>query len=116
MPRVLIVDDNPSLLKISSIAMRKEGYDVEVAPDAESGLQHLEKTKFDLVLVDQRLPGMAGIDLINEVHRRRMCNTIALMTGAENDEVVNSGFPYLLKPFDYTELVRFVNTLCRQSA
>lgn len=116
MPRILIVDDNLSLLRVSSIAVKKEGYEVEVAADAEAGLRLLAESGFDLVLVDQSMPGMKGIDFVHELHRRNTNGMVAFMTGLDNADIADSGFPYLLKPFNYSQLMRFVNSLLQKTA
>ena len=61
--RILIVDDNPDNLELTEILLKREGYPVRTAEDAEQTLALLEKYRPDLILMDIQLPGMDGLEL-----------------------------------------------------
>jgi|SRR5579872_5805633 len=60
---ILIVDDNPTNLKLAKVLLTKEGYPVQTAVDAEEALKLLETYKPRLILMDIQLPGMDGLEL-----------------------------------------------------
>ncbi|MCS7215363.1 MAG: response regulator [Thermodesulfovibrio sp.] len=64
MPKILFIDDEISSLKAISAILRKEGYDVYTAPTAEEGIEILKNSEIDCILLDYRLPGMDGIELL----------------------------------------------------
>ncbi|MBM3297891.1 MAG: response regulator [Candidatus Aminicenantes bacterium] len=66
-PRILIVEDEKPLCLLYREELEKEGYEVTTVLDAASALQALEKTPFDLVVTDIRLPGANGLDFIKKV-------------------------------------------------
>ena len=116
MPRVLIVDDNNNLLRVFQIAIRRAGYEVEIANNARVGLQLVEQNKFDLILADQRMPDMEGTDFIREACKRHHKGKVALITATENQAVAHSGCPYLIKPFTMGQLVDFVDGFFQQAS
>ncbi|MBL9039004.1 MAG: response regulator, partial [Archangium sp.] len=60
---ILVVDDNPTNLKLARVLLVGEGYRVETANDAEEALQLLERIQPRLILMDLQLPGMDGLEL-----------------------------------------------------
>ncbi len=67
--RVLIVEDDPFLVKAYKIRFEKESVDVEVAVNAEEALTYFKKTPPDAVLLDIMLPGMSGFELLEEMKK-----------------------------------------------
>jgi len=67
---VLIVDDEERLRLSLSLLLQKEGYQVEMAADADEALACLRAREYDLMFLDLNLPGMSGIELLVEVHKR----------------------------------------------
>ena len=64
MPRLLVVDDDHAFRLSTAALLRGDGYDVEVAGDATAAVQALRERRFDLVLLDLRMPGIDGIRLV----------------------------------------------------
>jgi CheY-like chemotaxis protein len=62
-PVVLVVDDNPTNLKLIAYLLQAKGYDVHTATDAESALEQVANVKPALILMDLQLPGMDGLEL-----------------------------------------------------
>ena len=107
--RILVVDDEESILEFVSYNLRKEGYVVALARNGDEALAQAKETPYDLVILDVMLPGMDGY----EVCRRLRADTEApvLFLSArdtELDKVVGlelGGDDYLAKPFGVRELV-----------
>jgi DNA-binding NtrC family response regulator len=107
--RLLIVDDDETLRESLANWLRRRGYDVETAPNAEAGLEHVGTQVFDLVITDVHLPGMNGLDFAIKLVAGRPLQKIVIVTGDPDEQIARtaiarSGFKYLLKPFEYAQL------------
>ena len=65
--RVLIVDDDSSVRRVTQVQLEHEGYTVSTAASGQEALHILENTLHDLVITDLRMPGMSGIDLLRQI-------------------------------------------------
>lgn len=81
-PRILVVDDDPSVRESVAMLLRSVGYDVVVAEDGFGALSQLGRTPTDVVLSDLGMPGMSGYELLSEVHRRFPRILTLAMSGA----------------------------------
>jgi DNA-binding response OmpR family regulator len=79
--KILIVDDEKSILTMLSKAFTMAGYDPVVAVDAEAALAILDTTTIFVVFTDLKLPGMNGIDLCREIKRENPLTCVFVMTG-----------------------------------
>jgi two-component system response regulator GlrR len=107
--RILLVDDDPGLLKLLTIRLRAEGYDVEAVESAADALIALPRFRPDLVITDLRMSNMDGIELLKEIQRQRPGLCVLLLTahGTIPDAVVatqSGAFGFLTKPVDKNEL------------
>jgi DNA-binding response OmpR family regulator len=112
-PRVLVVDDEPSIRDLLSRTLGMAEYDVEVAPDGQSGVERLRLRDFDLLIADLRMPGMDGLTLIREARRFRAGLKVIIITGFSTEssaiEAVNLGVTgYLIKPFRVPQVLSAV--------
>jgi CheY-like chemotaxis protein len=62
-PRLLVVDDEPSIRTVVPLLLRSQGWEVEDAASGEAGLERCRSDRFDVVLLDQRMPGLSGIEV-----------------------------------------------------
>ena len=120
LPKVLCVDDEPSLLRALRWLLRNE-FDVVVANDPVQALMLLRADDFDVVISDQRMPGMTGAEFLQRAKDVSPCTVRLLLTGyADFSAVVaalNEGdvFRYLSKPWDNHKLLRSVQDAARLS-
>ncbi len=108
--RVLIVDDEPTLLRALEALLRRKGYDVVALDSPITATQKLAAEDFDVALLDIKMPQLSGLELLNAVKHRRPEIEVIMMTGHATVETalqaVRSGaYDYLTKPFDDVELV-----------
>ena len=108
--RILLVDDDPGLLRLLSIRLRAEGYDVEAVESAHKALATLNRFSPDLVITDLRMDKMDGIGLLKELQTRSPGLRVVIITahGTIPDAVVatqSGAFGFLTKPVDKDELM-----------
>ena len=106
--RVLIIDDDDSLRESLQLVLSAEGYDVMGAEDGTTALAITEKTPFELILCDLRMPGIDGMELLPQLIRRHPETTVIMMSAYGTDELaleaMNQGaYDYLAKPFQPSE-------------
>lgn len=116
--RILIVDDEPSIVVSLEFLMKREGFDVEVAPNGEAALAAIDRRAPDLLLLDLVLPGVSGFDVCQRVRadpRLRDVKIIVLTArGGVSDR--HKGLDvgadrYVTKPFSTKDVVAQVKQL-----
>jgi two-component system response regulator GlrR len=118
--RILLVDDDPGLLRLISIRLRAEQYEVEAVESAKEALAALPRFRPDLVITDLRMQAMDGIGLLKEIQRQRPGLCVLLLTahGTIPDavEATQSGaFGFLTKPVDKQQLLEYVERAMKVS-
>jgi two-component system response regulator GlrR len=108
-PKLLLVDDDPSLLRLLTLRLEGEGYQVISADSAEAALPLLMKNSVDVVLSDLRMPGLDGMSLFDEIAKRYPGLPVVLMTahGSIPEAVAATQrgvFGFLTKPLNTNEL------------
>ncbi|AGU48138.1 putative two component sigma-54 specific transcriptional regulator [Variovorax paradoxus B4] len=108
--RLLVVDDDPDMLRLLSMRLSSVGYQVTAVTSAETALTQLEIEHPQLVLSDVRLPGRDGLQLFDEIRKRHPSLPVILLTahGTIPDAVEATArgvFTYLTKPYDGRELL-----------
>ena len=108
--RVLLVDDEPTLLRALESLLRKKGYDVTGLDSPIVATQKLAQEDYDVALLDIKMPQLSGLELLSAVKHRRPEVEVIMMTGHATVETalaaVRAGaYDYLTKPFDDVELV-----------
>jgi two-component system response regulator GlrR len=118
--KILLVDDDPGLLRLLSIRLRAEGYEVEAVESAHKALACLNRFSPDLVITDLRMDKMDGIGLLKELQTRSPGLRVVIITahGTIPDAVVatqSGAFGFLTKPIDKDELMATVEKAMRVS-
>jgi CheY-like chemotaxis protein len=106
--RILLVDDEAGIIDYLSAALRDEGR-IEHASTAEEALDCIQRTSYDIILTDLKMPGMGGIELLRRVHEIQPDTRIIVMTGqsapgAVAESLRHRAFSYLVKPFTLSAL------------
>jgi two-component system OmpR family response regulator len=118
--RILIVEDEPDLLRGLAKALREEGYAVDVAEDGADGLQKAQDASYDAVVLDVMLPAMDGFTVLRELRRTRRTPVLMLTARAETPDRIHGldagADDYLAKPFDLDELLARLRALIRRAA
>jgi two-component system response regulator GlrR len=119
--KILLVDDDPGLLRLLSIRLRAEHYDVEAVESAHKALAVLNQFRPDLVITDLRMDKMDGIGLLKELQSRSPGLRVLIITahGTIPDAVTatqSGAFGFLTKPIDKDELMETVERAMKVSA
>ncbi len=116
--KILVVDDEQSIIDLVTAYLRKEGYEVYTAMDGPAGLKAARAFKPDVIVLDVMLPGMDGIELLTRLRRESDVYVIMLTAKSEEtDKIVGLSVgadDYLTKPFSPRELVARVKAALRR--
>ena len=118
MTRVLFIDDEPAIRDAVGFALRTEGFEVETRADGESGLSAALEDDFDIVILDLRLPGLAGTEVCRRLREQSPVPIVMLTAkSAEVDRVLGleiGADDYVAKPFSMAELIGRVRAILRR--
>ncbi len=108
-PRILVVEDDPSMGFFLCEAMNKEGYQAFLVPNGEEALSRLNREDFDLVILDLKLPRMSGMDVLTNLKRTNPDTTVIMVTAHGSKrvsiEAIRKGaYDYFSKPFEIDEM------------
>ena len=118
MTRLLVVEDEESIVDALSYMLRKEGFEVAIANTGPAALDEMERSGADLVLLDLMLPGLPGTEVCRQLRQRSNVPVIMLTAkDSEVDKVVGlelGADDYVTKPFSSRELVARIRAVLRR--
>src|SRR5207249_5110083 len=119
--RILIVEDEVAVARQIASALTEAGHDPKAVHDGEVALDEVRKTPFDLIVLDIRLPGIDGFQVLQRLRAQHLSSRVLLLTarGQVNDRVTGlqlGADDYLAKPFAMQELLARVRALGRRYA
>jgi two-component system alkaline phosphatase synthesis response regulator PhoP len=118
MAKILVIDDEPSIVNLVTAYLKPEGYEVLTAMDGPSGLKAAHAFKPDLIILDIMLPGMDGIEVLSRLRRESEIYVILLTAKTEEtDKIVGLSIgadDYVTKPFSPRELTARVKAALRR--
>jgi DNA-binding response OmpR family regulator len=120
-PCVLVVDDDPSILRTLERGLKRRGYDVMCAATADTAYGLLEDPRVDIVLLDLWMPHISGDALAVAIAHRwpRMKGRVILMSGdpalLERHREQGSKYPILAKPFSFAQVYELIEFLHQQN-
>lgn len=117
--RILLIEDDETLCATISFQLRREGFSVDVAMDGEDGLHFAREQLHDLILLDRMLPGLDGMEILNNLRRENINTPVIFLTalGQLHDRTtgLNSGADdYIVKPFAFEELLARIRCVLRR--
>jgi DNA-binding NtrC family response regulator len=118
---ILIVDDEPEFAEMLGLRLEQRGHRVRLAPDGREALAALAERAPDVVLLDLRLPGMDGLDVLQRIKAEAPLVEVILLTGYGSVDTAVAGlkggaFDYLQKPADPDELQAMLVKASRRKA
>jgi two-component system alkaline phosphatase synthesis response regulator PhoP len=121
--RILIVDDEPNVVELVDYNLKLHGFTTDIAYDGRVASQKIKDQSFDLVILDQMIPLVSGIELLKSIRENKETQNIpVLMLTAKNDEAdvvqaLNFGADdYIMKPFRVHEMIARVKSILRRSS
>ncbi|MGD0338503.1 MAG: response regulator transcription factor [Bacteroidota bacterium] len=119
MKRILIVEDDASILRLLIDTLKTERFDITTASDGEAGYKIARQKKFDLIILDVMLPSMDGFEICKNLRNNNIASPILMLTakGEEVDKVIGleiGADDYMTKPFGVRELIARVHALLRR--
>jgi len=108
-PRILIVDDEKKMRRILQIILKDQGYKIDLAQDGNEAWQHFQRTSYDLVITDLKMPGKDGMELLGLINKKNSDVPVIVITAYGSVEsavkAIKAGaFDYITKPFENEEI------------
>jgi two-component system alkaline phosphatase synthesis response regulator PhoP len=118
MTKILVIDDEPSIVNLVQAYLKPEGYQIYTAADGNAGLKSARAFKPDIIVLDVMLPGMDGLELLSRLRRESQAYVIMLTARTEEtDKIVGLSMgadDYMTKPFSPRELVARIKAALRR--
>jgi two-component system OmpR family response regulator len=118
--RILVVEDEPDLLRSIAQALREEGYAVDTAANGEDGLFSAESADYDAIVLDVMMPKMDGWEVLSRLRKAKKTPVLMLTARDQSRDRVRGldggADDYVVKPFDLQELLARLRALIRRSA
>ena len=116
MPRVLVVDDDPQVVRLLRVNLELEGYEVVSAGDGNAALEAVAAQKPDLVVCDVMMPGMDGVEVVRRLRADNQTVPVVMLSAKAMRSDMRAGLDaganeYVTKPFDPAELIEVVDRL-----
>lgn len=110
MPKILIADDSETIRTLLSTALGRAGYEVETAQDGHTAHSMARDGEFDLIILDQLMPGLLGLDVIDQLRNEGVEVPILMLTGVDDgvtaaESLDRGAVDYIRKPFEMNELI-----------
>ena len=117
--RILIIEDESHIAEGLKLNLSLQGYEVEVADNGNAGLKTWKAWQPDLIVLDQNLPGMDGLDVCRQLRRESDVPIIMLTAkhgeDSELDGLRSGADDYITKPFSFEEVLARINATLRRS-
>lgn len=113
MPKILIVDDDPTTRQMIRLQLRSAGHSVDTAADGEAALDRIRRKKFDLVLLDVWMKGMDGLEMLSRLRDEPSRPKVVVMTADDTSETLlrairGRAYRYVTKPVEPKDLLDLV--------
>jgi DNA-binding response OmpR family regulator len=119
--RLLVAEDDPKLCDVLARGLEQAGYVLDVANRGDDALELLQYNDYAAAIVDWRMPGMDGVDMIASARRQGLRTPMLILTARDTpaDRIAGldaGGDDYLVKPFNFDELLARIRALLRRPA
>ncbi|NLI61736.1 MAG: response regulator transcription factor [Clostridiales bacterium] len=117
--RLLVVDDEPAIIKGLKFSLERDGYIIEEAYDGQEAVDKFNAENFDLVILDVMLPGLDGFEVLQKIREKSTVPVIMLTAkGEDMDKILGLEYgadDYLTKPFNILELKARIKAIFRRA-
>lgn len=117
--RILVVEDDPRLSSLVARGLREESYAVDVCDNGKDAVTQAVVNSYDAIVLDVMLPGMDGLEVVRTLRERQLHTPVLMLTARETvpDRIAGldaGADDYLVKPFDFGELLARLRALMRR--
>src|SRR6185369_11838009 len=103
--RILVADDEESMRWVLSKALKRKGFNVDLAHDGRQALSLIQENNYDLAILDIKMPGISGLDLLDRVRELKSELLVVIMTAEASmknavEAMKRGAYDYITKPFD----------------
>ena len=118
--KILLIEDESKVANFISRGLEEEGYAVDTAPDGKKGLQLINESRYDMVLLDLMIPEIDGLEVLRRMRSAGIDTPVLIITARSSKEDVIKGLDtgsddYLTKPFSFDELLARIRALHRRN-
>lgn len=117
--KILVVDDDESILKVFQYGLEDAGYEVSIAASGFEAVDKVRAGKYDLVFLDVRMPRMNGVETFKELRKISEKLVAVMMTGYRVDALLKEAFEAgayacIYKPFEMTEIIGIIEKILKE--
>lgn len=117
--RILVAEDDPGLRSVLERGLRENGYAVDAVADGEQALAYLHAYEYSALVLDWRMPGVSGLDVLRQARARHLAMPVLMLTARDTTADRVTGLDtgaddYLVKPFQLAELLARIRALLRR--
>lgn len=117
--RILVIEDETSLLRIITKRLHEEGYAVDCAKNGREGEDYIYSADYDCIILDIMIPFIDGLSLLRKIRAKKISTPVLLLTAKDSIEDRVTGLDtgaddYLVKPFSFDELLARIRALLRR--
>ena len=122
MARILIAEDEPHIVRVLALWLRRHGHEIVEVRNGREALEHLTHNRVDLLITDVNMPGMDGLELVRSLRQDRALTLPVLMLSARCDQTslaqraAAHGVQLFPKPFVPSQIVEEINRLLEEAA
>lgn len=114
---ILVAEDEAELREILKVTLEQQGYRAILASDGNEAIKRIEKKSFQMALIDIKMPGVSGRELVSKIKQINPRVPIVIITGSPDFEeemsLKKQTFDYIYKPFRLNELVKIIKRALR---
>lgn len=117
--KLLLVDDEETIRTLVKHELESNGFDVDEAEGGEAAIEKLKSSIFDLVVLDIRMPGMDGLEVLKSIRENNLAKKVIMLTGVDElkiarDSLVLGANDFMTKPFDFKNLLSCINRVLKE--
>ena len=117
--RILVAEDDRGLREALSRGLRESGYTVDAVPDGQAAVEYMRTYDYEVVVLDWRMPQVSGLEVLQWMRRDARANPVLMLTARDTPRDRVTGLDegaddYLIKPFDFAELLARLRALQRR--
>ncbi len=117
--KLLIVDDEDTLRLLVRSELEQRGYDVDEADNGETALEKMEINRFELVILDIRMPGIDGMEVLKRIREKNLAEKVIMLTGVDELKIARDSLQFgandfLTKPYEIRTLLACIDRVLKE--